>query len=66
MHITTRDQLVQIQRRLRASGASTRRIAEETGLGTHWLVKFRQNKIPDPGVIKVGKVLDFLEKVERS
>lgn len=37
-----------------------KRISEVSGVNFHWLAKFRDNKIPDPGVKKVQKLHDAL------
>lgn len=37
-------------------------IASESGVGFHWLGKFKQNKYEDPGVSKVQKLYRYLSK----
>ena len=32
-------------------------IARETGLGYQWIIKLAADKIPDPGVVKIEKLL---------
>lgn len=64
MKIIAHDQLVEIQARLRRLRIPARVVAERTGLGIQWLAKFRNDKIPDPGVLKVGRLLDFIEEME--
>jgi len=38
-------------------------IAEASGVGLEWLRKFRADSIPNPGVIRVQQLHDYLEKL---
>ena len=39
---------------------SRKEISTESGVGFEWLNKFAQDQIPNPGVIHVQKLYDFL------
>lgn len=37
-------------------------IADESGLGREWLSKLKQEKIDDPGVVKIQRLNSYLKK----
>ncbi len=52
-----------VQKTLEALQVSTvprTKIAEETGLGYHWLAAFGQGKIKDPSARKISTLYEFL------
>ena len=38
-----------------------RKVARESGLGYEWLIKLSKNQIPDPGVLKIEKLINHLD-----
>jgi hypothetical protein len=38
-----------------------RSIAAGSGLGYHWLVKLKQDQIPNPGILHIEQLYKFLE-----
>jgi len=47
---------------IKLSKLTRQEIADATGLGFDWITKLAQERIPDPGVNKIEKLLVFLEK----
>lgn len=45
---------------LESSKLTYRQIAEGAGVDIQWFAKFKQRRIPEPGVTKVQKIHDFL------
>ena len=41
-------------------------LAKETGLGYQWLKKFTQGHIPDPGISKIGVLLNHSQKAGKD
>lgn len=46
---------------LKNDGRSLDTIARESQLGREWLSKLKQQKIPDPGVVKIEKLNSYLK-----
>lgn len=46
---------------LRADKRPMRSIAAGSGLGYHWLVKLKQDQIPNPGILHIEQLYKFLE-----
>jgi transcriptional regulator with XRE-family HTH domain len=52
---------------LDSSDLTYRQIAEGAGVDVQWFAKFKQRRIPEPGVSKVQRIHDFLStKVSKS
>jgi hypothetical protein len=47
---------------LQSDQRTLRLIAEETGLGFEWLSKLKQEKIGDPGVVKIQTLNAYLKR----
>ena len=47
---------------LKSDQRTLRSISDESGLGFEWLSKLKQEKIGDPGVVKIQKLNAFLKR----
>lgn len=60
----TPDEVFAVGTRLRRLRMTTREIAKGSGLKPDWVAKIRQNAISDPGVVRLSRLLRWLEPVE--
>jgi len=51
---------------LKESKQKRREIASGAGVGFEWLAKLAQERIPDPGIIRVQKLHKYLKNNEQS
>ena len=58
--------LAKAYRLLDESPLKRREISEGAGVGYHWLHKFKQRAIADPGVSQVERLVTFLERDQRA
>ncbi len=63
---TVTPEIRKLIRRVKTTGLTQREIAMETGLNYWWVNSFMQGRIPNPGWMKVERLVEFLESHEAS
>ena len=56
----TIDLYTETKRLLMSSKESIPKMAKNAGVNKHWLAKFKQGKYPNPGVLHVQRLHDYL------